>query len=115
MAVAPTVTAVAFCTSPLIGTTYTAGERICGICPVQTKARGRYGRAAIGAHHRDRHARQAGFSHVFESNRAYVLFSYIVQSSDTDADGISIAADALSLNGGTITLPRRCDHGRGAV
>ena len=29
-------------------------------------------------------------------------FQYVVQSSDSDADGISIAADALTLNGGTI-------------
>ena len=35
-------------------------------------------------------------------------FRYTVQSGDTDTDGISIAADALSLNGGSI---RRVDGG----
>ena len=33
---------------------------------------------------------------------AILWFSYVVQSGDTDADGISIAADALTLNGGSI-------------
>ena len=31
-----------------------------------------------------------------------LFFEYIVQSSDVDADGLSIPADALSLNGGSI-------------
>ena len=30
------------------------------------------------------------------------FFEYVVQAEDSDADGISIAADALRLNGGTI-------------
>ncbi len=33
---------------------------------------------------------------------ANVGFSYVVQQSDLDLDGISVAADALGLNGGTI-------------
>ena len=51
--------------------------------------------------------RQADFQYVHPSFAYYVLFAYIVQASDTDADGVAIPADALSLNGGTIT--RRCD------
>ena len=31
-----------------------------------------------------------------------LIFEYIVQSSDVDADGLSVPADALSLNGGSI-------------
>lgn len=31
-----------------------------------------------------------------------VLFDYEVQAEDRDSDGISVAADALTLNGGTI-------------
>ena len=33
-----------------------------------------------------------------------LVFIYTVQGTDTDPDGISIAADALTLNGGTISL-----------
>ena len=33
-----------------------------------------------------------------------LVFTYSVQGTDADADGISIAADALTLNGGTISL-----------
>ena len=33
-----------------------------------------------------------------------LLFEYVVQSSDRDADGISISANALTLNGGTIRV-----------
>ena len=39
-----------------------------------------------------------------ESKGTLVAFSYYVQATDADADGISIAANALTLNGGTITL-----------
>ena len=41
----------------------------------------------------------AGFC---EPITAALEFGYVVQSSDRDADGISIAADALTLNGGAI-------------
>ena len=34
--------------------------------------------------------------------RRYAHFSYAVQEADRDEDGISIAANALDLNGGTI-------------
>ena len=36
------------------------------------------------------------------SDERYVYFLYTVQASDLDVDGISIAANALTLNGGTI-------------
>ena len=36
------------------------------------------------------------------SGTSTLTFSYTVQSGDSDTDGVSIAADALSLNGGTI-------------
>ena len=39
-----------------------------------------------------------------ESKGTLVVFSYSVQATDADADGISIAANALALNSGTITL-----------
>ena len=36
--------------------------------------------------------------------RMFLIFNYIVQAEDLDEDGISVAANALTLNGGTITL-----------
>ncbi len=39
-----------------------------------------------------------------QSKGALVVFRYYVQATDADADGISIAANALTRNGGTITL-----------
>ena len=103
LAAAPTVDAVAFFGgSPLIGTTYTAGEVIGAYARFdrEVDATGEPQLAlAIGAN-----TRQASFGGVWESNPRYVLFSYIVQTSDLDADGINVPADALSLNGGTITL-----------
>ena len=46
-------------------------------------------------------ARQAVYSATWEDRFAF--FNYAVQEGDRDEDGISIAADALDLNGGTIT------------
>ena len=102
MAEAPTVTTVAFFGTPLIGTTYTAGETIGAYVQFdrEVDATGEPQLAlTIGAN-----TRQASFIRVWESNNSYILFSYIVQTSDMDADGINFPADALSLNGGTITL-----------
>ena len=47
--------------------------------------------------------RQASFDEHVSDRK--VRFSYVVQASDLDTDGISIAANALNLNGGTITSP----------
>ena len=102
LAAAPMVDAVAFFGSPFIGTTYPAGEVIGAYAQFdrEVDATGEPQLAlAIGAN-----TRQASFVRVWESNSRYVLFSYIVQASDLDDDGISIPADALSLNGGTITI-----------
>ena len=44
--------------------------------------------------------RQATASFPLENR--HILFNYVVQPSDRDADGISIGADALTLEGGTI-------------
>jgi len=44
--------------------------------------------------------RQADYSSG--SGNRWLWFRYVVQSSDTDADGISIGASALTLNGGTV-------------
>ena len=47
--------------------------------------------------------RHATYSNPYASTRAIHSFRYVVQASDVDADGISIAANALSANGGSIT------------
>ena len=47
--------------------------------------------------------RYAMYSHAHNSSAAFQVFNYTVQASDMDADGISIAANALSANGGSIT------------
>ena len=46
--------------------------------------------------------RQAGFD--ASTDPRTLQFSYAVQSSDSDTDGISIGSNALSLNGGTIRV-----------
>ena len=46
--------------------------------------------------------RQANY--VSGANVGYLWFRYVVQPSDSDTDGISIAATALALNGGTIRI-----------
>ena len=45
--------------------------------------------------------RQAVYSRSWDDRHAF--FSYTVQAADRDEDGVSIAADALSFDGGTIT------------
>ena len=51
--------------------------------------------------------RYAGLSEsreaVIRRDETVVIFAYVVQSSDSDVDGISIGSSALSLNGGTIS------------
>ena len=44
--------------------------------------------------------RYAAFREIWDSN--WLVFDYVVQESDYDADGLSMAADAVDLNGGTI-------------
>ena len=44
--------------------------------------------------------RQAAYEALHQSNLLY--FTYTVQADDYDPDGMSIGADALSLNGGSI-------------
>ena len=98
----PMVNTVAFLGTPDIGTTYTAGETIGAYVGFdrEVDVTGEPQLAlAIGAN-----TRQASFLRVWESNASFILFTYIVQTSDTDADGINFPANALSLNGGTITL-----------
>ena len=47
--------------------------------------------------------RQAAYD-ASQSEGALLVFTYAVQATDSDTDGISTPANALNLNGGTITL-----------
>ena len=94
---APAVSAITFHDSPARGDTYERGER------VQVEVR--FDRAvkatgslqvALTVGTQTRHATYSGWGGLS------LYFDYTVQERDRDADGISIAANALSLNGGTI-------------
>ena len=95
----PSVWGIAFDSSPARGTTYELGETI--------DVRVEFDRAVmvtgspqvaltIGSQ-----TRQAVYSPSWRGPR-YAHFSYAVQEGDRDDDGISIAANALALNEGTI-------------
>ncbi len=49
--------------------------------------------------------RYATYSHQFTNTPARQVFKYVMQASDRDSDGLSVAANALELNGGSITAP----------
>ena len=87
-----------FVSSPAKGDTYELGETIelvvvfgKGVTVTGTPRVG----LTVGTH-----TRQAAYSHSWDDRHA--RFSYAVQEADRDEDGISIAANALALSGGTI-------------
>ena len=93
----PTVSSVALTSSPTTGDTYTVGETITARATFQedlTLTGQPQLTLTIGAN-----TRTATYS---ASSGKTVDFTYTVQASDKDSDGISIAADSLSLNGATI-------------
>ena len=96
---APAVSGVSITSSPASGDTYELGERIIVRVtfdrPVDVTGSPQLA-LTIGTA-----TRQASYSYR-AGNRLY--FDYFVQSSDSDADGIGVAADALTLNGGTIRI-----------
>ena len=104
VAAEPRVTSVTFDNSPASGDTYGQGETI--------RVRVTFNRRVVGARSVGslsaieltigRHARQARWSSGGVNPLDSMFFSYTVQDDDLDADGISIPANAISLNGGTI-------------
>ena len=95
--VAPAVSSIAFRGSPARGDTYGLGETV--------EVSVRFDRAvtatgsaqvALTIGTQTRHATLSSWS------RQSLYFAYTVQEDDRDGDGISIAANALLLNGGTI-------------
>ena len=96
---APAVTAVSFSGSPASGDAYELGEtvrvRVAFDKPVTVTGSPRI-EVTIGSR-----TRPAAFA--APSSGQVLTFAYTVQTQDADADGISIAADAIRLAGGTIT------------
>ena len=94
----PRVREISFRSSPATGDTYGLGETVeveVDFDKVVTATGKPQIALTIGAE--TRHATFSGWS------RCSLHFSYTVQEEDRDEDGISIAANVLVLNGGTIT------------
>ena len=97
----PKVTGVSFMGSPDSGDTYTLGETIQVLVELDQSVRfDRRTRLALAIGER---TRQAALSRAVSTVGTSVTFEYLVQSADVDADGISISADAMTLNGASVT------------
>ena len=96
----PRVRAIHFDSSPARGDTYELGETVEVVVEFDgaVKATGEP-QVALTIGTQTRHATLTGWG----SDSLY--FDYTVQAGDRDEDGISIAANAVVLNGGTITAP----------
>ncbi len=95
----PGVTELAI-SSPVVGDTFERGETI-GVELTFSRAVDVTGapRLALGIGSATRQA-----SYASGTGTTGLLFQYVVASGDADADGLSIGASALALNGGTIRL-----------
>ena len=94
----PAVSSIAVISFPAKGATYEVGEEVevaINFDRAVTATGSPQVALTIGSE--TRHATFFGLS------RKSVYFDYIVQAADRDENGISIAANALVLNGGTIT------------
>ena len=99
LATPPAVREIAFISSPARGGTYELGETIELLVEFDravTVTGSPQVALTIGTQ-----TRHATYSISWRGDR-YAHFSYAVQEADRDEDGISIAANALVLNGGTI-------------
>ena len=105
------VTDVAFQTSPKHGDTYRLDEQI-GVVVEFPYAMKVTGHPQLGLTVGSQ-TRQAAYDKIRSASAhrisgtypgATLIFTYTVQGTDADTDGISIAANALTLNGGTISL-----------
>lgn len=95
------VNAVRFTGTPASGDAYGSGERIqvaVTFSEAVTVAGTPQLGLTIGAE-----TRQAAYD-ASQSKGTLLVFTYAVQATDSDTDGVSIAANALNLSGGTITL-----------
>ncbi len=97
---APVVTGARLVSSPANGSAYGLSERIAVALafsrPVDVAGAPQLA-LGIGSA-----TRQAGYASG--SGTAELVFGYVVAGGDADADGVSVAAGALALNGGTIVI-----------
>ena len=97
------VQSVAVSSDPGTDSTYAEGDAITVAVTfdrpvtVDTAAGTPYVTIAVGSN-----SRNAGYASIDATNRI-MTFSYTVVAGDSDQDGVSIGADSLALNGGTIT------------
>ncbi len=94
------VNAVRFTGTPTSGDAYGPGERI-RVAVTFSEAVTVTGTPQLGLTI-GTETRQATYD-ASQSKGTLLVFTYAVQATDSDTDGISIAANALNLNGGTIT------------
>ena len=106
--VAPRVTSVSFTGDPGGGDTYGAGETIgvrVALDRVLTVSGEPQLHVRVGARSREATFARQELSDLLRYDDTFLLlFEYTVQPGDLDADGISIPANALDLNGGSLTL-----------
>ena len=97
---APVVTGVRMRSSPANGTTYALSERVALAVtfsrPVTVTGTPQL---ALGIGAATRPA-----AYTSGSGTPELTFAYVVETADTDVDGVSVAANALSLDGGAITI-----------
>ena len=100
-ATAPKVSRIFFDGSPVSGDTYELGETIqVGVVFDREVTVSGSPQVALTIGGRTKQATQP--SYYSDDATRWLYFEYEVGATDRDADGISIAADALSLNGGSI-------------
>ena len=97
---APTVTGLAFTSTPARANSYYRGEEITVVVAFNR---------AVAATGRPQLALKIGGARrtaIYRSGSGtrFLTFGYVVQSTDYDGDGISIPADALLLNNGTVKI-----------
>ena len=111
--VAPAIASIAFASSPANGDTYELGEAIEVVVEFDPAvAVTGLPRLKLNIGAETRHATDStwvsqpvlSFPYVSEDLHPALYFRYEVQEGDHDEDGISIPANALTLNGGTIKL-----------
>ena len=100
----PAVTNVSIESSPEVGDTYELGETILVVLEFD-RALATTGNPQLAlTMDATRQARLVGTPFGVSFPEASMSFQYEVQSADRDANGISIGANALTLNGGTIKV-----------
>ena len=98
---APTVSTVAITSSPGTDNTYATGDTITVTRHLQRAGHGHRHAADHPGHRRAAPLRRSTPA-TGTARRAQILFSYTALVSDTDADGVTVLANSLALNGGAI-------------